>query len=580
MRFISRVFVAIVLCSFSTWAQSAPPVDRLPKDTTFFFAWNGQASVDKARATNSLLRLWDDPEFANARQALMDRAARDSKSAPDAHSKEKMDAFLAVAGNPFIVGMASLPESKAKTVLASSGGGRRAPSGFFLIYDVTGKTEAYQKLVKLWSDTATEKPVLTTTSFSGITITQEESSKSTNFSATTGNYVVQADSREVIEKLITRLSGPAPAESIVSTPAYQAAAAQRVPDAFCEMFVRMPDLSKLEIPPTQGMNFAAMIKAMRFDRMHAFTLSASLAGNGTRMRFAVLGNTAPGSLFDLFAASGNEFRTLALAPAGSSYSANRIDLAALYKTIRTALQAGLSPEQANQFETMETMLGGQIGMNIGDAMQAISGEFATISLDSETKGNTADGSAAFDPTRNLYVLTITRPDDVLKLVQLLGGKNITSETSEGGATILAITLPYTDPTTNAQRKRFHYIGITSNLLIVAPRKAVLREVIARASAPQGPASGGLAADPAFIQARSHFPQNLTSLGYSDLSHMPWQFLIDAMIQEAGKKESEKLTPLETEALRALPMVLSRYLKASYGGMWKDRTGIFMDTYIE
>lgn len=581
MRTFHRLTLAVLALALPAFGQNPPPIDRLPQDTVFFFAWSGAAAIEKGRATNSLLRLWDDPDFAAARQVFLDRALRDSKSKDPARDKAVMQTILEAGANPFVLGMIGAPDLKSFSSPRSPDG-KRKPSGFFFIYDRTGKADQLQRLLALRAEEAKGAPVTSTHSFSGVTVTKQQHDGNADFGATVENYFVSTDSQEVIEKLITRLKGPAPADSIVALQAYQSAAAQRTPDAFFEFFARIPDLTRMDLPPAQGMNFAAMMKGLHLERIHAIAASASLAGNGARMRGAVLGDTAPGSAFDLFAAGNGEFRTLAVAPAGASYSAAKLDLLALYRTLRNALRAGLNPEQISQFEMMEGMVGAQLGMDIGEALQVISGEVATIQLDSDGNGSgSSESLSLLDPLRNMYAMAIDRPDDALKLVRLALGNSLTSESVEAGSTILAFTSSYRDEKTGAQRKRFNYMGVTSNLIIIAPRKALLREAMARASAQQGPASSGLANDAAFLQMRSRLPHHLTALSYSDFARTPWHLIVNAVLKDAAnQKEGQKLTPQEEEALRNLSKLLPRYLHSAFGGYWKDRNGIFMESYIE
>jgi hypothetical protein len=576
MRIIGRAVLLIIVLTGSALGQSPPPIDRLPLDTVFFFAWHGSAAIEKGRATSALLRLWDDPEMVAARQVLMERAARESTSAEAAGDKERMQALWDLASNPFVIGFANSPDWKFLSAPAGADG-KRTPTGFFLIYDRTGKADQLARVGALLAEKSAEKPVVTTFSFSGVTVRKETSSKRADFSAEFDNCIVVSDSQEVIEKLITRLKGPAPVDSFTFSHAYQAAAAERTPDAFFELFARIPDLSKVAVPPAQGMNFAAMLKALHLERVQAISASASLAGQGARMRGAVLGNTAPGSIFDLFATGNGEFRTLAAAPSGSAYSVMKLDLFTFYQTLRTAIRAGLAPEQASQFEMMEGMMGTQLGMGIREALQLIAGEVATIQLDSEGNGR-AGAAAMLDPLRNLYVLSTDRPEEALKLIRLALASSITSESVEGNTTVLAVTSSYRDEKSGAQRKRFNYVGVTPKMIILAPRKAQLREAVARVTAQQGPAAGGLASDSTFLQARNRLPHPLTALSYSDFSRIPWQAALEAVLKQAGEKD--KLTPREQDALRAVFRVLPRYLHTAFGGYWKDRNGIFMESYIE
>jgi len=578
MRFFLRLLAAIVICSLAVAAQAAPPIHRLPKNTTFFIAWNGMAAEEKGRTTNALLRLWADPEFQSVQHLLVDRVTREGKTATGMRAKEKelIDTFLDTASNPFIMGILNVPRA---TAAATSPAGKRNPIGLFLIYDRTGKTEVHAKMMKLDSEVRTEKPIITTSTFSGVTITQEETSKDSTFNAYFGNYYLTSDSKETIQALLTSLNGTG-TDSITTTAAYQAALAQRAPGAIVEFFAQIPDLAKAELPSQPGVNFSAMLKSLHIERVQAVAASVGLAGNSTRLRAAILGDTAAGSAFDLFASGGAEFRTLAVAPAGASFSATRFDFHAFYKTLRSAMQAGLNPEQASQLEMMEGMGSAQLGMTISEAMQAISGEVATISLKSESAGSDSADSAEQYLQKNLYAVSTDYPDNVLKLIQLVGGKNITSETREGPATVLSIAWPYTDEKTGAQRKRFYYAGVLPNMVILASRRAQLREAIARVNGPLGPANGGLAGDPSFTKARSRLPGVLNGLAYSDLSTFPWQFLVDSLISQANKEESAKLTAQEEAIFRALPKVIQRYLHVNFGGAWKDRGGVFLESFIE
>jgi hypothetical protein len=180
--------------------------------------------------------------------------------------------------------------------------------------------------------------------------------------------------------------------------------------------------------------------------------------------------------------------------------------------------------------------------------------------------------------RNLYVLSTDRPEEALKLIRLALASSITSESVEGNTTVLAVTSSYRDEKSGAQRKRFNYVGVTPKMIILAPRKAQLREAVARVTAQQGPAAGGLASDSTFLQARNRLPHPLTALSYSDFSRIPWQAALEAVLKQAGEKD--KLTPREQDALRAVFRVLPRYLHTAFGGYWKDRNGIFMESYIE
>jgi hypothetical protein len=568
--------VTVLLCTTSAFAQQPPPLDRLPKDTLLFVAWNGMGTLDKGRVNNSLLRLWDDPEFATVRDVVVERVLREEKSPLDQVKTRKMmsDLFL-LAGNPFIFGIAGMPDTKA--LLAPTGANAPAkPVGAFLIYDATGKTDLHRAWLKEVSAGAKVKPTVSTFVHSGVTVTREDGPRSSDFSAYVESYFILTDSKPVAEQLITRLQGVAPADSIVSTAAYQATRAHRPADAVLEVFLRVPDFTQMEMPPASGVNTAAMLKALRLERIHGVTGSVSLASDGTRMRAAVMGDTSPGGLFDIMGSGTAEFRTLAAAPAGASFTGMRYDLLSFYQTLRNALRAGMPPEQLNNIDLVEGTVGTQLGIPLPELLRAVSGEAAVISLDRVSPGG-------ISPLDDMYALAVERPAEALNLLRMMLGSNITNETQEGKTTFLALTLPYRDPKTGTERKRFHYLAATETMLLLAPRKAQLREAIARVAAGVAPA-GSLAADPEFQRVRGRLPAALSSLTYTDFTKLPWDTIIEESVRQLrdsrSKDKNQELTAAEQDAIKTLPKILAKYLRTAYGGWWKERNGMFLESFIE
>jgi hypothetical protein len=303
--------------------------------------------------------------------------------------------------------------------------------------------------------------------------------------------------------------------------------------------------------------------------------SLNVSGEAARMRFAVLGDTTHGGLFDFVGSSQDSFATLALAPAGSTFQGSRIDLAALYLTISRALVASLPKEQSENVTRMESFGEMALGMPIADAFHLFTGEYASIRPE-----------LGEDMSSGLFGATIRDPDKLVSLISHVLGTSVTTEDREGDTTFLTISMPYKDPKTQAVRRRFYAVAIAPGFLVVGPRKAPVREALARAANASGPKStAGLAGDPSLIRVRGTLPQNLSGFGYADLTHVDWSKIKASFAPQQEFKiqggYGNSKPPTGAGPLDALdPAILSRYLHLTYSGMWKDSSGVYFDSYVQ
>jgi hypothetical protein len=188
----------------------------------------------------------------------------------------------------------------------------------------------------------------------------------------------------------------------------------------------------------------------------------------------------------------------------------------------------------------------------------------------------------------IIAVGIRRPDDVLRLVRLFLGNQITSEEHQGATTYLAFTRSYTDSQTGEERKRFYYAAVTPRMLLFGQRKTVVSEAASRlAAAAAAPAAAGtLAADPQFLRLRASLPPSLTSLSYSDLTRLLWQKFAEAFVEgfrkSIQKSSAEPSGPAAAPAIdpKVLATVLARYLHLFCYASWKDGNGLFVESGIE
>jgi hypothetical protein len=423
-------------------------------------------------------------------------------------------------------------------------------------------------------------------------------------------------SRAVMEALIERLSeGGSAAETLATNANYQSTRKYRTADSVAEFFLQVPDLSGMESKPiAQGVDFGAMLKGLHVERMKALVATFDLTASSGVTRVAILGSTAPGSVFDVVGASDTVFHTLAAAPAGASFNAFRVDLGALYRLVKNAVVAGLPPEQAANADMVEGLVTMQTGMSLSEVLALLPGEFALVQTQDMAPTDLAGG---------MYALAVSNRDALLGLLRTVLAERIATEDQEGDAVILALAQPYRDPDTGAQRRQFFHVGVGMKVLVAGRSKSEVKAALARAQAGTGaPASGSLAADPAFQAARKRLPATLTGLSYADLTRIPWEKYRSEFIKELEKqkkereearKESEAAAAAaaveagveppaqqppdpkaearkaaEEEATRklvetlltALGKVVPRYLHVSAGGWWKAADGVFMEGFID
>ncbi len=569
------VFLAAPVC-----AQQARLDERLPASTTFYVYWRGAASYEPVKNTNPLLLMWNDPEFAPARAELLDQIARNFSKTPVPAALTR-EMVLALLENPFVVGAVSTGKPAETKLLAKNGAEKPAvPDNTFLLYDATEKKQLLEKILSLEFAGAGSPPAITRSAFGKTSIEAVAAEKETYYRAFVGNFFIRAAQKAILEDLIGRLeTATPPAANLTTLAEYQDARRVIGEQASLEFLLRIPDLTKAGLPGTSGVNADAVMKPLGVEKLRAVCGGLTFTAEATRARGAVLGDTSPGGLFDLLAGeSTSNFATMAAAPAGTaSFTAFRLDLPAIYKLVRSVVNAVMPSQQGNPADALEGMAATGLGMSIPDALGLFSGEFATYSTD-----------LGIDPYSNYYAVGIHKPQQVLSLLRTFLRDKILSEDGAGQNTVLSVTTSFADLKTGAPRKRFYYLGVTPQLLLVSPRKTALRETLQRLAAPAGSSAAILAADAKFAAARGRIPQSLSGISYFDLSRVRWE----AELESAGPatadppKSGAAATPAAASSAapdwRKLvsPAVLSRYLHLAVSGWWKGPDCLHFDGFIE
>ena len=545
-------------------AQRVQPIDRLPANTYAVLIWHGQAAIAKGAATNNLVRLWNDPDFLSVRQIFSQAIAGSGPDTPSAPgkglSKADQDAMLDVMSSPGIVGaagaldLAKLFEGSAKTATPSK------DSDIFLIWDAAGKEAQWRKIDEL-AQSPSQPATVTRVKLRGIDVRVSETEKRMAYSGTVGPWRVEAGRQALFEDLVDRLqAASAPAASFIQSPLYAESQRFRADNTLAEFLVKMPDMKTIKSTPGESFNIAAFLQGLRLDRVRGFVGSIGLAGTGTQMRSALVGDTTPGSVFDLFGSSSTTFGTLPAAPAGYSYNASKLDLGAFYRTVRAALKSSMGPDQFGNLEMMEGMVAAEMQMPVADLLGAIE-EVASI---------TPADAVSTDFSRVIFALRLKRTSDFIALFKKSLGEMISAEATEGATTYLTLTSPV----------GALHVAAGPQLLVVAPTRDLARAAMTRAAA-AAPQPGSLAAEAGFQKGRALFPPALTSLAYSDMTKIPWQTLLGEVTSAASEAKPDPATDrLAADLVRLLPPLMAKYLRSSSSAGWKTPMGVFFEGRID
>ena len=573
MKSWPRISGVLLLCAASAFSQQTQPTqrldERLPANTQFYVYWHGSASMQQTRGANSLLRLWDDPEFAPARDALFASLISERKLSPSgAFTRELLVSLLE---NQAIFGFTSFGAVKT----APKTGQPPEPDKMFFIYDATGKLPLVQAGVQLLPGADGKLPSVERSSFSSTTIETVTSGKEVSHRAFVGNYFVYSPDRKTIEQVIKQLETSG-TSTLVQDANYQAARRAIGEGTSLDFFFNLRSIAQSlqQSMASQTPSAAdAVAKSMKLDQLRAMAMGLRFDAPATRIRMAVLGNMSQGGIFDLIGASAPDLATTSVVPAGTaSYNAFRIDLAGFYRSFRASASSSLPAEQARFFDSLDAGAETALGMPLMEALKLLSGEMATYSLES-----------GVDLETNAFAFAIRKPEDVLHIARTMFDSSITDESREGDATVLALAMPYRDSKTGMQRKRFYYAALTQQMMIVAPRKAMLREAITRMANGSGSTnSASLAGDPRFLAVRTRLPYSLSGISYADLTRIKWENEFRAAEDMAGGSGSSTATSAKFKDWQKLlsPAVLSRHLHISATGWWKQADGIYLEGFVE
>ncbi len=576
---VFAVIVSTLLFSDRAAAQAPLEPAQMPSRTLLYLIWRGTPAAD-VRKANSLLALWDDPDFAPVRSAMFENmmTANQKDASKQKLTREEAEKYSALLDNAFVLGYIAKPEAKMTAGAVPPKASEHPWNGLFLVYDRTGKEKLLSEAVLRMRAQEKDVPQLSQITVAGVPVLKVERTAGTTYWVEHGKYAASANERSVLEEILSRLEGHAPAGASLAQSASYQEAQPLLGGGLLEFFARMPNLKTLAPNANaSGVQIAPVLDAMKLDAVHSFCGRVLLEGPKTRVQAALLGDAAPGTLFDLWGAGQESPASLSLlSPNTISYSETQFNLLGLYEMLKHALLAALPPSQQGSVAMMEGLGQNRLGMPIPDALGLLSGDFASMQT-----------SPALDPQKAVYVLGIRKKPEALKLIHTIFSDQVGPERNEGDVTYLKISLGGGQGNAGVVQYNFYHLAVTPDFLIGAGRAETLHEFLAARS--QASASTKLAALAQLQAARAGYPEKLDGLYYFDFQKVDWQALKNRWVEEAKKVSEKQAAAGSSKAAAekvpnllndANPQVFPRHLHFMAGASWKDAKGVHFDQRLE
>jgi hypothetical protein len=561
------VLLASLASSSSLLAQAPPIVQRLSPNTVFYVEWRGKAFLAGSEQKNHVLQLMHDPALAPLWTAIENHFQQDAQKSAGPAAAILLPDVSSFLDNPVVFGFVANPHAMKTAATGKSA----SPFAVFLVYDATGKTDLIQKWKALSLVGSKTSVDVTKYDFGGTSVEVRTIGKDVSYLAQAANYCLISNQKQTIEDLIARYHGAdSPAASVSQSSEYEQVRKYMGADGALEIYAHIPDMSQWNPSDKNAKSMAQLSKAVHLEKIHVMGGALSFEGEATRFRGAVLGDSSPGGPFDLAGASSAAFQTQPVVEAGPAFSMSRINLGAMYQLLRGAIIGSLPPQQSANVTAMEGAAQNFLGMSISDALGLFTGEIASTSFYAD------DGTP-----EQIYAATIQKPDAVLRVLRAVIGTMIVGEDSSGPTTYLDLAYPYQDPKTHLRRRKFYYVAVTPQIILAAPRKAMLRQAMQRLTPEAAdPPAAGVLGNPQYAQMRSRLPEKLSGLSGADIRQIPWEKLLESLRTQMaqGASQSNGQQPPDLTSLK--PEVISHYLHIALSGWWKDSNGVYFDSYIQ
>ena len=345
-----------------------------------------------------------------------------------------------------------------------------------------------------------------------------------------------------------------------------------------EFFARISSAEKLAVDSkVSGMKIAPFLSALKLESLHALAGQVILEGAKTHIRGALLGDTAAGSLFDLWGDGREKPASLAYVPAGAiSYSSSQISFLGIYALIKNLAHVMLPQTNQGGADMVDLMAQSKLGMPVTDALGLFSGEFASVQTDPK-----------METSKQFFLLGIKKKAETVKLIHTLAPDNIIAEKEEGATDYLKLSLSNNKASAENIEKNAWHMAVTEDALLIGTNTEALHKAVAGREAIAG--GGNFAATPQYMALRAKFPEKVNSISFYNFQKIDWVGLKERWVEESRKlqtangtsaKPGTKNTSSADWLSQVDPKVFARHLHMASGGSWKDATGLHFDEWVE
>jgi hypothetical protein len=567
--------ILILAAPFAASAQSSLDPGQLPKSAVFYLAWHGTPSGE-IRKSNSLLAMWDDPDFAPVRAAIvaeMMQNSADSAKTKTSMTAETLSQYAALLDNELVFGYLKNP-NPAKTNGTPSDAKQIPWNGMFLAYDHTGKEVTLAKLLLQVRMNEKEPPKISTATLAGMPAIKIERKNATSYWADDGKYTFSASEPTVLEQISAWTKHATPEAGRLSQSAAFREAGDLLKGGVAEFFFNFASVRDMDSDKSVGgFRLRPLLQSLKLETVHSIAGHLVLEGGRTRMRSAILGDVASGSLFDIWdegSASPSSWQFITADTV--SYQEWRVNLTGIYGLIKRAMQSTAGAGQPNPMDFVETGISTRLGMSLPTAIGLFGGEFASL-----------QSSIELDSARQVSVVAIREKTATLKLLHAGLAERVAGERSEGDTTFLKISEGGIASAARTASWKYYHLGVTPDVIVGSARAESVRETLAVG---KGANTENRLVPPAWQQARTQFPKTINGLGFFDFQKIDWATAKERWIADSRKKPTSGETqPAAADAfanaLRSLdPRVFPRHLHLAANASWKDAQGMHFDGWIE
>jgi hypothetical protein len=572
---VASAFI-LLFSSPSAFPQAPLEPTQMPSRTIAYLIWRGAPAGDSRKA-NSLLALWDDPDFAPVRAAMFENmtSSTDKDSAKAALTRDEIEQYSTLLENSFVIGYIPKPEANMTASAVPPKPASDKWDGAFFVYDRTGKESLLSKAVLRMRGQEKELPKVSEVTVAGVPALKVDRTSGTTYWVEHGKYAASANERSVLEEILGRLEGRSTMSGSLAQSEMYKEAQPQLGGGMIEFFARLPKLTNVPANASaNGIPLAPALEALKLDAIHCLAGRVKLDGAKTRIQGAVLGDPSPGTLFDLWGNGQGAPESLALVPPNAvSYSESEFNFGALYEIIMRGVRAILPPGQQGGPAMVDSLAQSRLGMPLTEALGLLSGEFASIQM-----------SPSMDPQKAVHILGIHKKPETLKLIHSLFGDQVGSERTEGDTTYLKVSLNGGQGGAGVAQWNFYHLAVTPNFILASGKSETLHELVAKRAA-----NSAAVVPVGYQTARAAYSGKLDGVDYFDFRAVDWPGLKVRWVSEA-KKASAKQSSAESKKqmsdkvpdllTNVNPQVFPKHLHFMAGASWKDAKGIHFDQWLE